>query len=81
MGEEGEDEEDGKQIRTRVLDRTFCKRGKSLMPESRMDIEESRSVRELRNEATEAEREVRDWDCADIVGVVVGVRNYWRGVW
>jgi len=51
------------------------------MPESRMDIEESRSVRELRNEATEAEREVRDWDCADIVGVVVGVRNCWRGVW
>ena len=64
-----------------MLDRTFCKRGKSLMPESRMDIEESRSVRELRYEATEAEREVRDWDCADIVGVVVWVRNCWRGVW
>lgn len=57
--------------RTRVLDRTFCKRGKSLMPESRMEMEESRRVRELRSEATEAEREVRDWDCADIVGVVV----------
>ena len=40
-----------------------------------MEIEESRSVRELRREATDAEREVRDWDCADIVAVGVGIHG------
>lgn len=46
--------------RTRVLDRTFFRRGKSLIPESRIDIEESRREREFRSEETEAEREERD---------------------
>lgn len=47
---------------TRVDVRTFFKRGKSLIPESRIEIEESRRVREFRSEETDAVREVRDCD-------------------
>lgn len=42
---------------TRVVCRTFDKRGKSLTPESRMSIELSRSWREVRRDATDEDRE------------------------
>ena len=42
-------------------DKTVFKRGKSLIPASRMEIEESRRVREERREVTDALREARDW--------------------
>lgn len=45
-----------------MLDRTVLRRGKSDMPASRMAIEESSRVREVRREVTDAEREVTDWD-------------------
>jgi hypothetical protein len=49
---------------TRVEDRTVFRRGKSEIPESRMDIEESRRVREERRDVTDALREAadEDWD-------------------
>jgi hypothetical protein len=49
---------------TRVEPRTFFKRGKSRIPESRIEIDESRREREERREETDAEREERDCDCA-----------------
>ena len=52
----------GRRIRTRVDERTFLRRGKSDIPESRIEIEESRRVREERREVTDAEREVSAWD-------------------
>lgn len=56
---------------TRVVVKTVDRRGKSLMPLSRIAIEESRREREERREATEAEREAADE--VDIIGVgVVG---------
>jgi hypothetical protein len=42
--------EEREEERTRVDDRTVFRRGKSDIPESRMDIEESRRERELRND-------------------------------
>lgn len=57
--------------RTRVEDSTVFKRGKSEMPESRIEIEESRRVREERREVTLALREARDCDCACEVEVVI----------
>jgi hypothetical protein len=54
---------------TRVVVRTVDRRGKSLMPLSRIAIEESRREREERRDATEAEREAADE--VDIVVVVL----------
>lgn len=54
---------------TRVVVRTVDRRGKSLMPLSRIAIEESRREREERREATEAEREAADEE-VDIVLVI-----------
>lgn len=48
--------------RTRVEESTFFRRGKSEMPESRIEIEESRRERELRREVTDAVSELRDWE-------------------
>jgi hypothetical protein len=48
---------------TRVEARTFLRRGKSEMPASRMDIEESRREREERREVTDALSDWRDCDC------------------
>jgi hypothetical protein len=47
---------------TRVDDNTVLRRGKSEIPESRMEIEESRRERELRREVTDAASEARDWE-------------------
>jgi hypothetical protein len=48
---------------TRVLERTVFKRGKSEIPESRIEMLESRRERELRREETEALREAaEDWE-------------------
>jgi hypothetical protein len=52
--------------RTRVVVRTVDRRGKSLIPASRMAIEESRSDNEDRNDDTEAAREAAD-DPVDIL--------------
>jgi hypothetical protein len=46
--------------RTRVDDKTVFKRGKSLIPASRMEIEESRRVSDERREVTDALSEARD---------------------
>ena len=46
--------------RTRVDDNTVFKRGKSLIPASRMLIEESRRVSDERREVTDALSEARD---------------------
>jgi hypothetical protein len=43
-----------------VVVKTVDRRGKSLIPLSRMAIEESRREREERREATEADREAAD---------------------
>jgi hypothetical protein len=51
---------------TRVVVRTEDRRGKSLIPASRIAIEESKSESDERSEATEAEREAAD-DAIDIV--------------
>jgi hypothetical protein len=45
---------------TRVADRTAERRGKSLIPASRIEIEESSNERDERSEDTEAERETAD---------------------
>jgi hypothetical protein len=45
---------------TRVDDKTVFKRGESLIPASRMEIEESRRVSEERREVTDALSEARD---------------------
>lgn len=50
--------------------RTVDRRGKSLIPLSRMAIEESRREREERREATEAESEAADEE-VDIVLVII----------
>ncbi len=47
---------------TRVDDSTVFRRGKSEIPASRIEIEESSRVRELRREVTDALSEARDWD-------------------
>lgn len=39
------------------------RRGKSDIPEPRMEMEESRRESEERSEETDAVREARDWDC------------------
>lgn len=44
---------------TRVEESTFLRRGKSEIPESRIEMEESRRERELRREVTDAVRELR----------------------
>lgn len=54
---------------TRVAVKTVDRRGKSLIPLSRIAIEESRREREERREATEAEREAADE--VDIVLAIV----------
>ena len=48
---------------TLVEDKTVFKRGKSEIPLSSMEIEESRRERECRRLVTEEEREERDCDC------------------
>lgn len=53
-------------------DSTVFKRGKSAMPTSRMEIEESRSERDERREVTDALREAADEDCVAILFVFVG---------
>jgi hypothetical protein len=50
----------GREGRTRVDDNTIFKRGKSLIPASRMLIEESRRVSDERREVTDALSEARD---------------------
>ena len=57
-------EERGNGEQTRVEVKTRFKRGKSEIPASRMEIEESRREREERSEATDAVSEERDCDCA-----------------
>jgi hypothetical protein len=52
---------------TRVDDSTVLRRGKSEMPASRMEIEESRREREERSEVTDALSEAADEDCVAIV--------------
>ena len=47
---------------TLVLLSTFFIRGKSRMPESRIEIEESRRLREERRDETEEARVVMLWD-------------------
>ena len=50
--------------------KTVDRRGKSLIPLSRIAIEESRREREERSDATEADREAADEE-VDIVLVIV----------
>jgi len=50
------------EMRTLVDDNTVFRRGKSEIPESRMEIEESSRERELRREVTDAVSEARDWE-------------------
>jgi hypothetical protein len=66
MGGEGEGRS------TRVEDKTVFRRGKSEIPESRIEIEESRRVRELRSEVTDALSEARD---CEVVILIVRVRS------
>jgi len=58
---------------TRVDERTVFRRGKSEIPESRIEIEESRRESELRNEVTDALSEARDCDVV-IVRYCTGLR-------
>lgn len=60
-----------KGTQTRVELRTVLRRGKSAIPASRMEIEESRRVREDRKEATDALREAADEDWFAILVVLV----------
>jgi hypothetical protein len=53
----------GKRWHTLVEDKTVFRRGKSDIPLSSMEIEESRRERECRRLVTEEEREERDCDC------------------
>jgi hypothetical protein len=57
----------GKKWRTLVEDSTVFKRGKSDIPLSSMEIEESRRERECRRLVTDEEREERDCDCDCVV--------------
>jgi hypothetical protein len=58
-----------KKGRTLVEDKTVFKRGKSEIPLSSMEIEESRRERECRRLVTEEEREERDCDCVVVIFV------------
>jgi hypothetical protein len=54
------------------VDRTVERRGKSLIPASRIEIEESSSEREERSEDTEADREAAD-DADWVVCIMVDI--------
>ena len=55
------------QIQTLVLLRTFFNLGKSDIPASSIEIEESRRLSEERSEDTEEESEDMDCDCDDVM--------------
>ena len=59
--------------------RTVDRRGKSLIPVSRIAIEESRRESEERNEATEADREAAD-DAVAIVRSIIE-QKMWLWKW
>ena len=59
---------------TRVDERTVFRRGKSEIPASRIEIEESRRERELRSDVTDALSEARD---CEVIIAYVFVRS-WR---
>jgi hypothetical protein len=63
--------------RTRVEDSTFFRRGKSEIPESRIEIEESRRESELRREVTDALREARECEVVILVDCVCSVALRW----
>ena len=65
----GETTRKGRQ--TRVELRTVLRRGKSAIPASRMEIEESRRVRDDRKEVTDALSEAADEDWFAILAVLV----------
>jgi hypothetical protein len=76
---------DGERMDTLVEDKTVFKRGKSEIPLSSMEIEESRRERECRRLVTEEEREERDCDCVVIFvaywDVGGGIEEGRGGVW
>jgi hypothetical protein len=57
----------GRGQHTLVEDSTVFKRGKSDIPLSSIEIEESRRERECRKLVTEEEREERDCDCVVVI--------------
>ena len=64
-----------------MLERTVFKRGKSEIPESRIEMLESRRERELRREETEALREAaEDWELVILYQMVeVAILNWGWG--
>lgn len=69
---------------TRVPDRTAERRGKSLIPSSRIEIEESSNERDERSEETEVARETADdkdgVTCVPVAIIAALLLAWWRGL-
>jgi hypothetical protein len=67
--------EEFERAHTRVADKTAERRGKSLIPASRIEIEESSNESDERSEDTEAERETADADWPACVPVDIAASS------